>query len=207
MICSNIIIADLLRDRDVETQGGSEQPVAEVEAMPQRIAEWCIQHQSAATQDARLALEACHQMLAMPTAAQGSIGDQVVDIQEAAVHEVLLHSKTCQRDHARALKQRQEAIATGHLAAPAVDKLIFGGKVWPQLRHQRVATPDTILVVDILRDRRRGDHEEFPDAECSTATWGANRSAPAMRFQALMALTATVRNVISLSENCSCSSA
>ena len=114
--------------------------------MRERIIEPGVEHELLAAERAAFLFQFVQKLRAIAAAALGLVGDEIVDIEEFAVHQVLGDPITGEsaRSGIRPLlqPQRENAIAVRRLAAPAFDEFFDRGEMRPQLPHQIVAGAD-----------------------------------------------------------------
>jgi hypothetical protein len=131
------------------------EPLSEVEALHQRVAESRVEREPGAT---GLAAEPCYlfeEAGAKPEATCLIEDDEVVDVDKAAADQILLDPVSGRSDHARAVPGSQETVARLLLAPHAAHELRRILKRWPELPQHREARGDVAVGLGVAQLRHR----------------------------------------------------
>src|SRR5262249_51137199 len=127
-------------ERDIEAKRTHQQALAIIEAVTERVLERGIEHELAAAERAAFRLETIKQPRAMAVTALALLGHQIIDIEKAAVHQILLHAEARERDWSLIAPERDDRVALLRLPPPTLDELRFRAELRAQHAHQRVAS-------------------------------------------------------------------
>ena len=115
-----------------------------------------------------------HQTLSVALPPYLSIGDQIIDIQESAMHQILLHAKPRQPDRFLPFIQRYEPISFFGLTPPSRKPILRGSEERAQLDDERVQAQYRLAVLD---EAKRKLPLSCPALRGKTPGWNGRRKA------------------------------